>query len=194
MHRVALPGGPGCNRRSLVARSIGSGRYSGPSVASSRSRSGTGLRMRLGELSSPTRATCRSNPALRRQRSRAQIVNAVDLLANQRIWSTELTNFRRHVMAVLPAPAAPTHELGQARFTSLATPSRGSRETAVWRVEVAPGTPADSHSLTREEVFVVLAGEASVEIDGVSTCAHSGDAIVVPADVPFGLANASDSP
>jgi quercetin dioxygenase-like cupin family protein len=97
-------------------------------------------------------------------------------------------------MAVLTAPTAPTHELGQARFTSLATPSRGSRETAVWRVEIAPGAPADLHSLTREEVFVVLEGEASVDIDGVSSCAHPGDAIVVPADVSFGLANEGDSP
>jgi quercetin dioxygenase-like cupin family protein len=97
-------------------------------------------------------------------------------------------------MAVIPAPAEATHTLGSTRFTSLATPSRGSAETAVWRVEIAPGTPATPHSLTREEVFVVLDGEASVQIDGVVGKARPGDAIVVPADVEFALANDGEQP
>jgi quercetin dioxygenase-like cupin family protein len=97
-------------------------------------------------------------------------------------------------MAVIPAPAAATHDLGGARFTSLATPSRGSTETAVWQVEIAPGTPATPHSLTREEVFVVLAGAATVEIDGTASAATAGDAIVVPPGVAFGLANDGDEP
>ena len=44
-------------------------------------------------------------------------------------------------MAVLPAPPRHTHELPGARFTSLATPSRGSSDTSVWLVELAPGQP-----------------------------------------------------
>jgi hypothetical protein len=51
-------------------------------------------------------------------------------------------------MAVVPAPAAPTHELGGARFTTLATPSRGSTDTRVWMVDIAPGTPGAPHRLT----------------------------------------------
>src|SRR3954447_14714389 len=87
-------------------------------------------------------------------------------------------------MAVLPAPPAPTHELGGARFTSLATPSRGSTDTSVWLVEITPGTAPTPHRLTREEVFVVLAGRAHVQLDGDVSVAEAGDAIVVPADVP----------
>jgi quercetin dioxygenase-like cupin family protein len=97
-------------------------------------------------------------------------------------------------MAVITAPAEATHTLGSTRFTSLATPSRGSQETAVWRVEIAPGTPATPHSLTREEVFVVLEGEATVEIDGVRQSARPGDAIVVPAEVELALANEGEQP
>jgi len=97
-------------------------------------------------------------------------------------------------MPVITAPADATHTLGSTRFTSLATPSRGSRETAVWRVDIAPGTPATPHSLTREEVFVVLDGMASVEIDGVCASAGPGDAIVVPAEVEFALSNEQDQP
>ena len=97
-------------------------------------------------------------------------------------------------MPVITAPADATHTLGSTHFTSLATPSRGSRETAVWRVDIAPGTPATPHSLTREEVFVVLDGQASVEIDGVCASAGPGDAIVVPAEVEFALSNEQDRP
>src|SRR5690349_17422123 len=97
-------------------------------------------------------------------------------------------------MPVITAPSAPTHELGSTRFTSLATPSRGSAETSVWEVEIAPHTPAAPHSLTREEVFVVLAGEAAVRLDGIVAVAATGDAIVVPPGVELGLANESDAP
>jgi quercetin dioxygenase-like cupin family protein len=97
-------------------------------------------------------------------------------------------------MAVLPAPPAPTHELGAARFTSLATPSRGSSETCVWTVEIAPGIPGTPHRLTREEVFVVLAGRAEVRLDGETSYAEAGDAIVVPPAIPFALAAAGEEP
>lgn len=90
-------------------------------------------------------------------------------------------------MPVVPAPPGPTHELDGARFTSLATPSRGTTETSVWSVEVAPGTTGAHHRLTREEVFVVLAGRAEVSLDGEACLAGPGDAIVVPAGVPFSL-------
>jgi quercetin dioxygenase-like cupin family protein len=96
---------------------------------------------------------------------------------------------RRFSMPVLSAPPGPTHDLGDARFTSLATPSRGSTDTSVWRVEILPGTPAQPHSLTREEVFVVVEGTASVRLGGLDQVAAAGDAIVVPAGVELELAN-----
>ena len=95
-------------------------------------------------------------------------------------------------MPVIQAPSEPTHDIGAARFTALATPSRGSRETAVWRVEVDPGAPAAPHAVTREEVFVVTAGLAAVTIGGVEEVAKRGDAIVVPAETEFCIANAGD--
>jgi quercetin dioxygenase-like cupin family protein len=95
-------------------------------------------------------------------------------------------------MAIIPAPTQPTHDLGSARFTSLATPSRGSTETSVWIVDIDPGAPAVPHSLTREEVFVVLEGAARVTLGSDRGTAASGDAFVVPADVPFEVANDGD--
>ena len=96
-------------------------------------------------------------------------------------------------MPVLPAPPAHTHELPGTRFTSLATPSRGTAETCVWTVEMAPGTLATPHELTREEVFVVLAGTADVTIGDDHAEAGPGDAIVVPPGVPFALQPAAGS-
>jgi mannose-6-phosphate isomerase-like protein (cupin superfamily) len=97
-------------------------------------------------------------------------------------------------MPVLPAPETPTHDIGGARFTSLATPTSGSSDTSVWLVEIDADTPATPHELTREEVFVVLAGRAAVRIGDCDQEAVAGDAIVVPAGVPFAIAPAGDEP
>ena len=97
-------------------------------------------------------------------------------------------------MAVITASATPTHNLPGARFTALATPSRGSAETSVWQVEIAPGTPATPHTLTREEILVILSGRADVRIGTHRAQAFPGDAVVVPRDTPFELANTLDEP
>ena len=97
-------------------------------------------------------------------------------------------------MPVLNAPDSPTHTLPGARFTSLATPRRGSTDTSVWRVEIAPGTPATPHQVTREEVFVVLSGRARVSLADVVSEARPGDAIVVPRDTPFAISALGDEP
>ena len=97
-------------------------------------------------------------------------------------------------MPVLPAPTAPTHTLPGAQFTSLATPTLGSTDTSVWRVELAPGHPATPHELTREEVFVVLSGQARVRLGDEVYAAAAGDAIVVPPDTPFEIGVAGSEP
>jgi quercetin dioxygenase-like cupin family protein len=96
-------------------------------------------------------------------------------------------------MAIIPGPTRPTHELGGAHFTSLVTPTRGSVETSVWIVEIDPGTPATPHSLTREEVFVVLDGTARVTIGGADGDAVAGDSFVVPPDTTFAVVNAGSA-
>lgn len=92
-------------------------------------------------------------------------------------------------MTINPAPTQPTHDLGPTRFTSLATPTRGTTETSVWMVEIDPDTPATPHSLTREEVFVVLAGTARVTLAGNTDRANAGDTFVVAADTQFQVTN-----
>ena len=69
-------------------------------------------------------------------------------------------------------------------------PSRGSQETALWRVQILPNTSPTPHALTREELFYVVAGEARVEIAGEQHSAKAGDVIVIPRDTRFSLDNA----
>lgn len=97
-------------------------------------------------------------------------------------------------MPVLHAPARPTHELPGVKFTALSTPTRGAIDTSVWTVELAPGIPATPHQVTREEVFVVLSGTATVRLAGVESSASPGDAIVVPADTSFEISARGNEP
>jgi len=97
-------------------------------------------------------------------------------------------------MPVIPAPAAPTHELPGVRFTTLATPSTGTAETSVWHVELAPGADAQPHRVTREEIFVGITGRAVATLDGVPHPVGAGDALVVRPDVDFALAVDGDEP
>ena len=95
-------------------------------------------------------------------------------------------------MAHIPAHDAPTFHLPGTTFIGLAAPSRGSRENAVWRVRLDPGTPARPHQLTREEVFVVTAGSAVASVAGAEVRLGCGDSLVVPAFTDFSLANPSN--
>ncbi|ACY18280.1 cupin domain-containing protein [Haliangium ochraceum] len=95
-------------------------------------------------------------------------------------------------MPVIQTPEKHTHERPNTRFTTLAAPSRGTRETSLWRVQIQPNTAAPAHELTREELFYVLAGQARIELAGEQHRVRAGDVIVVPADTLFALHNDSD--
>jgi|SRR5690348_5792068 len=92
-------------------------------------------------------------------------------------------------MPLIRAENAPSFTLADATFVGLAAPSRGSRETSVWRVSIAPGAPGTPHSVDREEIFVALAGSAIVSLAGERLELRSGDTLVVPAGQLFALAN-----
>lgn len=97
-------------------------------------------------------------------------------------------------MPVLHAPDAPTHDIPGARFTTLASPRLGSAETSVWRVELLPAAEPVPHTVTREEIFVALHGEAIATLDGVQGRLRPGDALVLPPGVEFSLAAANAQP
>jgi mannose-6-phosphate isomerase-like protein (cupin superfamily) len=72
----------------------------------------------------------------------------------------------------------------------IAVPSRGSAELAVWHLEIPPGLHGETHTVDREEVFVVRTGRLSGTLGGEPCEVGPGDALIVPPDVPFSLGNA----
>lgn len=109
----------------------------------------------------------------------------VKLLDDNRVAA----NLKGQIMPHIKAEDAAIFEIPNVRFEGLASPSRGARETAVWRVTLAPNAPGGLHSLSREEVLVALSGVAEARIGEITHRFAAGDAIVVPAETTFALAN-----
>ena len=97
-------------------------------------------------------------------------------------------------MPLIAAADAPVFDLPGIRFTGLAAPSRGASENAVWTVEVAPGTDATPHQMTREETFVAVEGAARAFVGGREHRLSAGSALVVPPHTDFALDNPFDAP
>jgi quercetin dioxygenase-like cupin family protein len=97
-------------------------------------------------------------------------------------------------MPVIHKAAAPVFSLPGLTVQGLASPRRGSVETSVWTIALAPGAPGVPHSCTREEIFVALSGAATVTLNGEELAFRAGDALVVPAGVRFSLANSAAEP
>ena len=65
-------------------------------------------------------------------------------------------------MPIERAADHPTFELGGNTITSFAAPARGSDETALYRVDVPPGTGLPAHRHDHFDVFLVVAGAATL--------------------------------
>ena len=97
-------------------------------------------------------------------------------------------------MPIISARSAPTFDIPGVTFTGLAAPSRGASENSVWRVAMRPGTPANIHRLSREEILVAISGSARVSIDGTESEFTAGSAVIVPPDTEFALYNPGTEP
>lgn len=96
-------------------------------------------------------------------------------------------------MPIIRAENAPAFTLPSLTVRGLAAPSRGSRETSVWRISVAPGAAGVPHSLDREEIFVALAGSAVATLGEERFELRAGDTLIVPAGQLFALGTASST-
>lgn len=97
-------------------------------------------------------------------------------------------------MPYVRAADAPVFSLPGFEFRGLTAPSRGAREICTWHLHVAPAATSDAHSLSHEEIFVVLEGQLVVSIDDTPMTLTPGDAIAVPAGAQLRLTNPSSSP
>jgi quercetin dioxygenase-like cupin family protein len=92
-------------------------------------------------------------------------------------------------MTYLAVGAAPTFEMDDLTVVGLAAPSRGSTENCVWTLRLRAGAPGVEHSVSREEIFVGIGGAAQATVDGQRHRLGVGDALIVPANTSFSLAN-----
>jgi quercetin dioxygenase-like cupin family protein len=90
-------------------------------------------------------------------------------------------------MSVITASEAPTFDVGGAIITGLASPSRGSADSAAWRVRFRADQPSPRHALSREEIFVVLEGSITARFADREETAEAGSALIVPAGEEFAL-------
>ncbi len=97
-------------------------------------------------------------------------------------------------MPIVRNADAPRFDLPGLTVRGLASPTRGARETAVWRLTLAPGAPGAPHQLTREEIFVATAGTAVATVGDARHELAAGDVLIVPPGVTFTLANPSTAP
>jgi quercetin dioxygenase-like cupin family protein len=97
-------------------------------------------------------------------------------------------------MPIVRSSAAPQFNISGLTVTGLAAPSRGACETCVWRLSLAGRTPGTVHSVDKEEIFVVLTGRAVATVHGETFDLTPGDALIVPAQHPFSLANPHPEP
>ena len=81
---------------------------------------------------------------------------------------------------LVTATAAPRHETPNAVMRTLAAPSLGASELAVWEVVMRAGAQGPEHEADREQVWTVLAGDLHVTVDGESFAVSAGDSLRIP--------------
>jgi quercetin dioxygenase-like cupin family protein len=94
---------------------------------------------------------------------------------------------------VIRAAEAPHFQADELiKITGYASPSRGSQSVSAWKIRLEPGAASPIHQLTHGEAFIAMAGRGRFEFDERVHELGPGDAICVPADTLFRLANDSD--
>ena len=71
-----------------------------------------------------------------------------------------------------------------ASMTTLASPTLGGTEgRSLWQVDMAAATSGPLHVFDSEQVWTVLVGEVTVDVDGVARELGAGDTIVIPGEL-----------
>jgi quercetin dioxygenase-like cupin family protein len=97
-------------------------------------------------------------------------------------------------MPFITATDAVVHEIHGVRFVSFAASALGSEELCAWRGEVPAGVTGAPHTITREEVFLMLSGSLELTIDGETCSLAPGDVAVARAGSSLGLFNPTEEP
>ncbi len=72
-------------------------------------------------------------------------------------------------------------ETPNAVMTTYASPTQGSAELSLWRVEMKEGAQGPLHVFDTEQIWTALTGKATVEVDDRTVDLAAGDTVVLPA-------------
>jgi quercetin dioxygenase-like cupin family protein len=67
-------------------------------------------------------------------------------------------------------------------MTTLASPTQGGSEYAVWRVDMTPGASGPRHAFDTDQVWTVLDGGARIDLADETVAVAAGDTVIMPAD------------
>jgi quercetin dioxygenase-like cupin family protein len=83
--------------------------------------------------------------------------------------------------AVIRAAESRRTRVPSGLVTTLASPAQGGAGLAVWRMDITPGAAGPVHAYDTEQVWTVISGGATVELDGGAVTVAPGDTLVIPA-------------
>jgi quercetin dioxygenase-like cupin family protein len=96
-------------------------------------------------------------------------------------------------VTVIKAADAPVFDANGATITGAASPNRGSTQTSLWRVDLAPGSAVPGHILDGEEIFHALSGTLHATVDGQRQTVQAGDTLIVPPGSELQIAVPADA-
>lgn len=94
-----------------------------------------------------------------------------------------LSSLGDSAMPVIRRSESRRTETPNAVMTTLASPTLGGAQQALWRVDMRPGAAGPLHTFDAEQVWTVVDGGATVELDGEKHVLVPGDTVVMPAAV-----------
>jgi quercetin dioxygenase-like cupin family protein len=84
-------------------------------------------------------------------------------------------------MPVIHRADARRTETPNAVMTTLASPTQGGAGRSLWRVDMRPGEAGPEHAFDAEQVWTVIEGAATVQLEGATHAVAKGDTVVMPA-------------
>lgn len=94
---------------------------------------------------------------------------------------------------LVTAADAPRHETPNAVMRTLAAPSLGASELAVWEVVMREGQEGPEHRVDCEQVWTLLDGELRVRAGDEELLVRAGDTLRVAPDTPRQIAAVTDA-
>ena len=83
--------------------------------------------------------------------------------------------------AVIRAADSRRTQVPSGLVTTLASAAQGGSGVAVWRMDITPGAAGPVHAYDTEQVWTVIGGRATVELEGGAVTVAPGDTLVIRA-------------